>query len=182
MAFAQASRTVLSTNTTGRKCFFRWSRLNDRAREKNTLLRCPSNVLNIPNPHKGNSEGEQKTARARGRLASRIPTGLRVSVQHSRTNSQSVGYTADGRRTRVRGSIDPDTCTRLHAVAASGAAAATSSVVDDDARSPAERVSRIGSYLVDPASSHMLVSKIKPCMSKHKLLHSEAANGSLGHP
>ena len=22
-------------------------------------------------------------------------------------------------------------------------------------------------YLVDPASSHMLVSKIKPCMSKH---------------
>jgi hypothetical protein len=28
----------------------------------------------------------------------------------------------------------------------------------------------------------MLVSKIKPCMSKHKLLHSEAANGSLGHP
>ena len=26
------------------------------------------------------------------------------------------------------------------------------------------------SYLVDPASSHMLVSKIKPCMSKYKLL------------
>ena len=23
-------------------------------------------------------------------------------------------------------------------------------------------------YLVDPASSHMLVSKIKPCMSKYK--------------
>ena len=27
---------------------------------------------------------------------------------------------------------------------------------------------REGSYLVDPASSHMLVSKIKPCMSKYK--------------
>ena len=27
-----------------------------------------------------------------------------------------------------------------------------------------------GSYLVDPASSHMLVSKIKPCMSKYKLI------------
>jgi hypothetical protein len=27
---------------------------------------------------------------------------------------------------------------------------------------------RNGSYLVDPASSHMLVSKIKPCMSKYK--------------
>ena len=26
-------------------------------------------------------------------------------------------------------------------------------------------------YLVDPASSHMLVSKIKPCMSKYKLLY-----------
>ena len=36
-----------------------------------------------------------------------------------------------------------------------------------------------GSYLVDPASSHMLVSKIKPCMSKYKLLPSETANGSL---
>jgi hypothetical protein len=31
-------------------------------------------------------------------------------------------------------------------------------------------VLREGSYLVDPASSHMLVSKIKPCMSKYKLL------------
>jgi hypothetical protein len=27
---------------------------------------------------------------------------------------------------------------------------------------------RESSYLVDPASSHMLVSKIKPCMSKYK--------------
>ena len=35
-------------------------------------------------------------------------------------------------------------------------------------------VVRVGSlvagYLVDPASSHMLVSKIKPCMSKYKRL------------
>ena len=36
-----------------------------------------------------------------------------------------------------------------------------------------------GSYLVDPASSHMLVSKIKPCMSKYKHLYGETANGSL---
>ena len=36
-----------------------------------------------------------------------------------------------------------------------------------------------GSYLVDPASSHMLVSKIKPCMSKYKHLYSETADGSL---
>ena len=37
----------------------------------------------------------------------------------------------------------------------------------------------VNSYLVDPASSHMLVSKIKPCMSKYKQLYSETANGSL---
>ena len=35
------------------------------------------------------------------------------------------------------------------------------------------------SYLVDPASSHMLVSKIKPCMSKYKHFIRETANGSL---
>jgi hypothetical protein len=35
------------------------------------------------------------------------------------------------------------------------------------------------SYLVDPASSHMLVSKTKPCMSKYKPQHGETANGSL---
>ena len=34
-------------------------------------------------------------------------------------------------------------------------------------------------YLVDPASSHMLVSKIKPCMSQYLLLQGETANGSL---
>ena len=28
--------------------------------------------------------------------------------------------------------------------------------------------STVASYLVDPASSHMLVSKIKPCMSKYE--------------
>ena len=50
------------------------------------------------------------------------------------------------------------------------------------ARPPETSETRDDSYLVDPASSHMLVSKIKPCMSKHELLHSEAANGSLGHP
>ena len=34
-------------------------------------------------------------------------------------------------------------------------------------------------YLVDSASSHMLVSKIKPCMSKYKQLYGETANGSV---
>ena len=30
------------------------------------------------------------------------------------------------------------------------------------------QLTRNNSYLVDPASSHMLVSKTKPCMSKYK--------------
>ena len=33
--------------------------------------------------------------------------------------------------------------------------------------------------LVDPANIHMLVSKIKPCMSQYQLLHGNTANGSL---
>ena len=37
----------------------------------------------------------------------------------------------------------------------------------------------LSTNLVDPASSHMLVSKIKPCMSQYKLLYGETANGSL---
>ena len=51
----------------------------------------------------------------------------------------------------------------------------------DDARSVARLIvvhqviesctSFDNSYLVDPASSHMLVSKIKPCMSKYKHLY-----------
>ena len=35
------------------------------------------------------------------------------------------------------------------------------------------------SNLVDPASSHMLVSKIKPCMSQFKLQYGNTVNGSL---
>ena len=35
------------------------------------------------------------------------------------------------------------------------------------------------SDLVDPASSHMLVSKIKPCKYQHKSLQDKPANGSL---
>ena len=36
-----------------------------------------------------------------------------------------------------------------------------------------------GTYLVDPASSHKLISKTKPCTCKHRPPHGEAANGSL---
>lgn len=46
-------------------------------------------------------------------------------------------------------------------------------------RPPGEATFGHDSYLVDSASSHMLVSKIKPCMSKYKQLYGETANGSL---
>ena len=39
--------------------------------------------------------------------------------------------------------------------------------------------SSVAGYLVDPASSHMLVSKTKPCTCKYKRLNRETANGSL---
>ena len=38
---------------------------------------------------------------------------------------------------------------------------------------------RLFTNLVDPASSHMLVSKIKPCMSQCKFLYGRTVNGSL---
>ena len=47
------------------------------------------------------------------------------------------------------------------------------------ARPPARPEAANGTYLVDPASSHMLVSKAKPCTCKHRPPHGEAANGSL---
>jgi len=53
-----------------------------------------------------------------------------------------------------------------------------------DASGPLIEVIRLNSevmirYLVDPASSDMLVSKIKPCTCQYKLLYGETANGSL---
>ena len=42
---------------------------------------------------------------------------------------------------------------------------------------------RVGSNLaVDPANSRLLVSKIKPCLSQHKRIHGETADGSLKQP
>ena len=41
--------------------------------------------------------------------------------------------------------------------------------VEHSSRPTARRLGRVArSYLVDPASSHMLVSKTKPCMSKYE--------------
>jgi hypothetical protein len=42
-----------------------------------------------------------------------------------------------------------------------------------------EKFQFLSLYLVDPASSHMLVSKIKPCKSTYKHLYCETAESSL---
>ena len=55
----------------------------------------------------------------------------------------------------------------LHPVHGSPSAFPPREGLGDVARVDLARLSR-GSYLVDSASSHMLVSKIKPCMSKYK--------------
>ena len=52
-------------------------------------------------------------------------------------------------------------------------------VADGACRSQLLQLTVTSTNLVDPASSHMLVSKIKPCMSQYKLLYGETANGSL---
>ena len=41
------------------------------------------------------------------------------------------------------------------------------------------RMLALHTNLVDPASSHMLVSKIKPCKCKYKFLYNETAKSSL---
>ena len=51
--------------------------------------------------------------------------------------------------------------------------------MNEERRCPLESFKAPDSYLVDPASSHMLVSKIKPCKCKYELKYSETANGSL---
>ena len=40
--------------------------------------------------------------------------------------------------------------------------------LNNNAKKYSKKQKKEESYLVDPASSHMLVSKIKPCMSKYK--------------
>ena len=71
---------------------------------------------------------------------------------------------------------------RLHGCAVCVCAPALRAITTTDASTPTppptthppptpkQRLACENSYLVDPASSHMLVSKIKPCMSKYKPL------------
>ena len=98
--------------------------MNDRARQRNTLLRCPSDVLNIPNPHKGNSEGELKHGSDSGDDPGRVDE-CRCSTRQPKTRSQrGTAHTLPTRWWQTRTSnpntrFDGSTQTRLHAVAAS---------------------------------------------------------------
>ena len=65
--------------------------------------------------------------------------------------------------------------------------AATAKLIDVDPNVLSETITELPTTqylllvanLVDPASSHMLVSKIKPCMCLYRFLHIETANCSL---
>ena len=73
---------------------------------------------------------------------------------------------------------------RIYDVAASQQAAVFVNVLVDEIHAHWNACTKcckplVANNLVDPASSHMLVSKIKPCMSQYKFLYGETANGSL---
>lgn len=94
-------------------------------------------------------------------------------------------HTAVGRA--VRGPQRPRPRDRHAALGTADGTAPSAAPGRSDARgepAPATRARALAAVvdprsLVDPASSHMLVSKIKPCMSKYKQLYGETANGSL---
>ena len=91
-----------------------------------------------------------------------------LNTAHARAAASAFGA-AVGRFFPLRGGEAAGRCAGRRSV---GGAAGRARPVDSGSRGSA-------GYLVDPASSHMLVSKIKPCMSKYKRLYCETANGSL---
>lgn len=177
-----------SVNEYYREEVFRWSRLNESRPSEEYVVTVPVGCLEYSEPAQGElgRRTETRLGLGRRRLAGR-PIPIRAMSVGAALGSRRRGRNEGPRTLRYpqrRTSnpstrFDGSTQTRLHAVAASCGGLTRSSA---GRRLNARRGARFGSYLVDPASSHMLVSKIKPCMSKHKLLHSEAANGSLGHP
>jgi hypothetical protein len=66
------------------------------------------------------------------------------------------------------GSGDPVLKTAVNAALWSGVLSRENLLPSTWRRGPDSSEAFEGCYLVDPASSHMLVSKIKPCMSKYK--------------
>ncbi|KAG8624050.1 hypothetical protein KVT40_009026 [Elsinoe batatas] len=107
----------------------------------------------------GNMDGS--AVRRRGR-ASVHPPEIRAPGRTPSTGSAPLQSNYSGGKPPSRGGRRPPKAPRRTAPAG-----------------PARGRRREDSYLVDSASSHMLVSKIKPCMSKYKQLYGETANGSL---
>ena len=105
-------------------------------------------------------------------------TGRRRAFGGHRLGESSRGNWMAGRRavgSRLRGACQPG-ATSVHPfhLTTPALSLGLGSIGPPGVDRPTE-----DSYLVDSASSHMLVSKIKPCMSKYKQLYGETANGSL---
>ena len=84
----------------------------------------------------------------------------------SKDGASFVEHDPGGSPSRVRGALDINiTLSITFGREASSGACSTLRLCSHDRGFGARRKDR---YLVDPASSHMLVSKIKPCMSKYK--------------
>ena len=102
------------------------------------------------------------------RRSARVRPQPLTNTAHARAAASAFGA-AVGRFFPLRGGEAAGRCAGRRSV---GGAAGRARPVDSGSRGSA-------GYLVDPASSHMLVSKIKPCMSQYKHPYGETANSSL---
>ena len=129
------------------------------------------------------STSGRRTRTARGRAAP--STGRRQSerataarerhASEASTSGTAVG-SVDGGPSRSTNRSENQFAVRAGPVCPAARAAAATTPNGSGVR---RRQRLTKSYLVDPASSYMLVSKIKPCMSKYIPRHGETANGSL---
>ena len=111
------------------------------------------------------------------RACTRVPHRVRVPIGESRVRAWLRRRVHVPKSCSDVGSSTPRCVRAWFLVVGSGPR--TPPVEGGRSRVPSSRGRKALSYLVDPASSHMLVSKTKPCMSKYKPLHGETANGSL---
>ena len=112
--------------------------------------------------------GRFRAARVRQARAQQAPSFLQSAAERRGAPCAPV---PERSRSRLRSRTSAHTRSVLSSLSSSspGRCGSASSLALDAsrARPGAARARARGSYLVDPASSHMLVSKIKPCMSKY---------------
>ena len=143
----------------------------------------PAGRASTAHPFRAIDGGRRRTTHAPANLISTPPgdSSERRREKGRRGRTQQAGTsTVDSRLGHALLLPGPETCVCVELLVKRIAGSSYPSPAESarSERAPlAGRSTRC--YLVDPASSHMLVSKIKPCMSKYKPLQGETANGSL---